>query len=122
MSWSFTVPGQPVSWNHAYKSVIIKPRGKTAFRTQAKTEEANAYQLAVTLCCKAARPSDWQPAAQVRITYRLHLGRDIDADNTGKMLNDSIAKALGLDDSRFLPCFAAKEHGVSQPYVEVTIE
>ena len=42
MSWSFTVPGQPVSWNHAYKPVNRRAKDGRTFRGQAKTPKPKA--------------------------------------------------------------------------------
>lgn len=108
MTWGVTIPGQPPSTNHAYRIVTVR-RGSVPFRTLAKTEEAVAYQMGARLLVAAAKPSGWQPAAQVRLIYRLYLSHRQDADNSLKLLNDAIAKALGVNDDRFLPCVESKE-------------
>lgn len=121
MSWSVTIPGQPPSTNHAYKIVTVR-RGSVPFRTLAKTEEAVAYQTAARLIVAAAKPSGWTPAAQIRLTYRLFLASRQDADNSLKLLNDAIARALGVNDDRFLPCVESKEVVTAKlARVEVTI-
>jgi len=123
VSWSFTVYGQPVSWNHAYKRVNRKARDGRTFKGQARTEETNAYQRAVGLIVGAARPSGWahDGKSYVHLYVRLYLGHDIDATNVWKILEDAIARKLDVDDKWFLVSFEHKETGVKDPRVEVTI-
>ena len=124
MSWSFTVYGQPVSWNHAYKPVNRRARDGRTFRGQAKTDETNTYQRAVALIVGTARPSGWthDGTSYIHIRVRLYLGRDIDATNVWKILEDAIARKLDVNDKWFLVSFEHKETGVKEPRVEVTIE
>ena len=123
MSWSFTVPGQLVSGNHAYERAVKVARNGRRFTGLKKTEEADQYQRDVGLIVGAARPSGWAHAGgYIRLRIRLHLGRDIDATNVWKILEDAIARKLDIDDKWFLPCFESKEVGVKAPYVEVTID
>lgn len=95
--------------------------GGVPFRTLAKTDEAVTYQMAARLLVATARPSGWKPEAQVRLTYRLYLNHRQDADNSLKLLNDAIARALDINDDRFLPCVESKEIVKANPRVEVTI-
>jgi len=120
LSWAVIIPGQPPSTNHAYNIVTLR-RGSVPFRTLAKTDEAVAYQTAAKLIVAAAKPSGWQPAAQIRLNYRIYLVHRQDADNSLKLLNDAIARALGVNDDRFLPSVESKEIVKSNPRVEVTI-
>lgn len=122
MSWTVVIPGQPPSTNHAYKIVTVKRgTGGIPFRTLAKTDEAISYQMAARLLVAAARPSGWRSAARVRLTYRLYLTHKQDADNSLKLLNDAIARALNINDDKFLPCVESKEIVKVNPRVEVTI-
>ena len=122
MTWSFTLEGQPPSWNHSYHDVIIRPRNGVPFRTKAKTSEALQYQNDVGWIVRTARPSGWVPTPQVRLIYDFAFGRPMDADNAMKMLNDAVAHALGIDDKTFLPCARSLTTGNAKPSVTVTIE
>lgn len=123
MSWIVTIPGQPPSWNHAYKQVTRRAANGRLFKGRAKTDDAVRYQAEVALIVGAARPAGWVHDGQsyVRLHVRLFLGHDIDATNIWKILEDAIARKLGIDDKWFLPCFDHKEVGVKEPYVEVVI-
>lgn len=121
-SFTFRIDGEPPSWNHAYRDVIIKTKAGKSYRTRAKTPAATAYQVLTTLRTKEAMPPGWTPSEQLRISYAFYFKRARDADNSLKMLNDAIAKGLGVNDSRFLPCVRSKSTGNKEPYVEVTIE
>jgi hypothetical protein len=124
VSWSFTVPGQPISWNHAYKRVTRRARDGRTYQGQAKTAEAVDYQRVVALIVGAARPSGWRHDGKsyIRLRVRLFLAHDIDATNVWKILEDAIARKLDVDDKWFLVSFEHKEIGVKSPRVEVTIE
>lgn len=124
MSWTITIPGQPISWNHAYKRVNQRARDGRVFKGQARTEETKAYQRDVALIVGSARPSGWahDGASYIHLNVRLYLGRDIDATNVWKILEDAIARKLGIDDKWFLVNFEHKETGVKDPRVEVTID
>jgi len=119
--WKVTIPGQPPSTNHAYR-IVTQRRGSAPYRTLAKTPEAVAYQQAVRLIVRAAKPSWWYPEDQIRLRYRLYLANRQDADNSLKLLNDAIAAALDVNDDRFLPCVLSKEVvKAKDACVEVTI-
>ena len=123
MKWSFTIPGQPPSWNASYRIARMRNADKT-FHTLVKTPKASQYQADSRLIIAAAKPSKWEPTEQVRIYYRFYLTRDIDADNILKLLNDVIEAATGVDDRRFLPCVISKEvvRKKGDARVEVVIE
>lgn len=132
-AFTFTIPGQPISWNHMYKeiSVPVKDKfGRPVFgpdgrqkvrRGKAKTSDANTFQDGVTWICKAARPSSFQPQHMVIVGYRWYLVNDMDCDNMMKATNDAVAVALGLDDNRFLSVPFGKDIVHSNPRTEVTI-
>lgn len=129
----FTVDGQPVSWNASYRMRQAKVtdkhgqpvlgndlRQKTISR-MFKTDEARAYQDGVQMIAQAAKPSGFAPPSQIIIGYQFRLGRALDMDNAIKMLNDAIAKALGVNDSRFLPVTLSLETGSSHPSVTIFV-
>ncbi len=123
MRWAFTLPGQPLSWNVAYR-IGWKTTDGRKHLAMFKTSEATRFQSDARLIISAAKPSKWKPAEQVRIYYRFYLKRDVDCDNVMKLLNDTIEKATGVDDKRYLPCVISKEI-VRKPQdarVEVVIE
>jgi Holliday junction resolvase RusA-like endonuclease len=121
-SWfRFTVPGQPVSWNHSYRWTTKKSPGGEV-RIQVKKPEAVAFQQAVTLIASAAKPSDFRPEGQIIVGYEFLLGRSIDADNVMKMLNDALARnVLGVNDKRFLQVVLRHETGHRNPCVIVHV-
>lgn len=121
-TFSFRIEGDPPSWNHAYRDVIIKTKTGKAYRTRAKTPAATAYQVLATMRAKEALPVGWTPSEQIRIVYDFYFKRGRDCDNALKMINDSVARALAVNDSRFLPCVRSKTTGNKEPYVEVTVE
>lgn len=123
MRWRLTIPGQPVSWNAAYRIGVgvrtgsrgrIRLRGDdpATFRKIIKTDEAVAYTNMVATLARAARPSRWSPEGFVVIEYRLFLGRDVDADNVMKLVDDGLELATGVDDKWFLPRAISKQWGL----------
>lgn len=131
-SFTFTVPGQPMSWNRSYRNrmmvvrdrlgvPVISKHGKPVQRaTQYKTEEAKAWQDGVKLICRAAKPSDFNPT-QIIVAYDFVLARDIDCDNVLKMANDAIAQAIGLNDKFFYPVVLSKISGSKDPHIMATV-
>ena len=109
-TWRFTIPGQPLSWNHAYKRVtyrVRQPDGSLkVLNRMGKADGVEAYQEAIILLAKTARPSGWTHPkdAHVRIRYWFYTYPLIDTDNMKKLVNDAIAKALGINDKWFLTC------------------
>ena len=129
----FRVFGQVPSWNKSYRmrkaNVLGKfgqpvigddLRQKTVSRLF-KTDEARTYQDGVQLIARAAKPTAFNPQHQIIVSYQFHMARATDADNAMKMLNDAIAKALGVNDARFLPVTLTLESGCKDPYVSIFI-
>ena len=131
-SFTFTVPGQPMSWNRSYKSrtVIVRDRLGAAMHTARgnpvtrgglyKTQEAKDWQEGVRLIARVHKPSDWA-AKEVIVAYDFILARDIDCDNVKKMANDAIAQALGLNDRYFYTADLSKIVGSKDPHMMVTV-
>ncbi len=131
-SFSFTVPGQPMSWNRSYgqRTVKVKDRfgqavlnaaGRPKVRSMKfKTQEAAVYQDGVRLVAMAAKPRGFTPQ-QVIVAYDFVLNRDIDCDNVMKMINDALARAINLDDRNFFPVVRSKFTGSKDPSVTVTV-
>lgn len=120
--WTFTLPGQPISWNHAYKNIVRHGR-RGAYSSRAKTPAAEAYQQAAVAIIKSAMPSGWKPKGQVRITFRLHLQREMDCDNAMKLIHDAIQTATKVNDKYFLPTVEEKStRWGSKAKVVVTVE
>ena len=123
MRWSVTIPGQPVSWDGAYRTgkMPVKSAGRPVFLPDGTpkmihrpvlTAEAETWKNTVHLLVQAARPSRWAPAGQIRLLVELHLVRDMDDDNAMKLARDAAAKAIGHDDINFLVCTLSKEAGL----------
>jgi Holliday junction resolvase RusA-like endonuclease len=87
-----------------------------------KSEKVEQYQTDAVLQIRSAKPSRWQPTGFVRLTLRLYLVKNIDADNTLKALSDAIQIAIGVNDSWFLPCVESKEWGLNPRDARVEIE
>lgn len=113
--WSFTIPGSAPSVNHMYLPAAT--HGKLR-----KAPGVEAWQTAVALIVRAAKPSGWMPAIQIRVTYDFYLNRHADCDNLQKALNDAIAKALGVDDDCFLPCARSKTAGLPKAEARIVVE
>ena len=125
MSWGFTIPGQPISGNHANKIGRGYARGGRTFPKLVKTAEAEAYQTTVALIVRTAKPSGWVwPGTYFEVRYRFFLIDPVDADNCLKVLNDGSFPALGVDDRWCLPHVVSIQSGVppDEARVEVTID
>lgn len=136
MTWSFTVEGQPVSWNAAYRIGLINRTGRGGRlrlgrggevierRTIIKTDEAKAYTELAAWRAKAACPPGWRPTGLVVIEFTYYLGADIDCDNVMKLIDDGIEDATGVNDRWFLPRAMWKTTGLrpSQRRVEVLVD
>lgn len=115
MTWSVTIPGQPVSWDHAYKTGKVPGRfvgrdgEKLMIHRPVKTDKAAQYQRDAQLIVQAAAPSGWNPPGQVRMIVDLYLVDDMDDDNALKLLRDAVQKATGVDDMKYLSCTRTKE-------------
>ena len=122
MSFRFTVPGQPLSANHAHQDVYLT-RGDKRIRTRAKTPEATAYQLGVKTLASVARPTGFAPTGYIRVVFDFYLRRDIDCDNMIKLIDDAIAWALDVNDRWFLPCVRSKTvNSKADPHVDIEIQ
>lgn len=118
--FSFIMPGQPPTWNHMYRWTTRTVNGKQ-IRIQAKTDEANLYQSQLTMVARSAKPSSFHPVGQVIVAYDMALGRDLDADNVMKAINDALAVALGVNDKQFLPVVIGKTTGSKAPWIEIHV-
>lgn len=116
MRWSVVIPGQPVSWDAAYRigkmpvrrkdGPVFNADGSRKFiHRPVKVDEAQVYQDTVQLLVQNACPSGWRPKGQVRVYVEMWLGEDIDCDNATKLLFDAAAKAIGCNDRQFIPCY-----------------
>lgn len=125
MSWTFTLEGQPPSWNHSY-TIVTKYRigtygGRIPYSSLAKKQKVKDYQEAAIWIIKAAMPHDWKPKGLVRTKFRFYLARDIDCDNILKAVHDALATAIRVDDKMFLPCVIKKETGWPKKHAKVEV-
>ena len=121
-SFRFVIEGSPPSWNQAYRIVRVPHRGGGSHQQMAKTREAEEYQMyLVAPAARRARPPNWKPQGQVRVLYWIRLKRPMDADNALKLINDGVARGLGLDDKLFLPCVQELSTGHKRPHVEIEV-
>lgn len=105
MSWTVTLPGQPISGNHAYRLGKGYRRGGISYPKIIKTPETEAYQRGVVLLVRTARPTGWSPGdGRLRIRWKFYLTRIADSDNLVKVLSDALALALDVNDRRFNHC------------------
>jgi Holliday junction resolvase RusA-like endonuclease len=109
--WRFTVPGQPLSWNHAYKRVTYRKRkadgsGMDTFNRMGKVDGVEKWQDGIAKIAKAARPSGWVHPRDtpIRIRYWYYVNPSLDTDNMKKLVNDALAKAIGINDRWFRTC------------------
>lgn len=127
------LPGQPISWNHSYDPVFLPVKdgfGQPVFNAKGdrkkhvswkKKETAVEYQRTARLIISAARPTGFRPEGQLYILYEFFLGRWMDADNTMKMIGDTVALSLDIDDKWFLPVAVSLETKVKEPHVRLTL-
>jgi len=120
--FSFTVPGQPVSWNQAFR-VRYQHVGGVKTRGLFKTPEAEAYQDGVRLIARVAKPSSFilPKRGRVIVAYDFVLKTDIDCDNLLKLMNDALAEAINTNDKHFMPVVMSKTTGSANPYTTVTV-
>ena len=120
-SFRFTVPGQPISLNHAYRPVRYKtPDGYQ--RRMAKADGVETYQLVAMNEARRAKPDDFDPKGLIYVRYWWYVKRDIDCSNSTKVIEDGIAAGLGVNDKMFLPQSVYKQTGVKEPYTAVEVE
>lgn len=123
MRWGVTIPGQPISTNHAYRTgrMNVSRKGTPVLNADGtpkvihrpvKTPEAQQYHDDVLLLARNAKPSRWEPVGQIRVVIDLFLTRDMDADGCLKVLLDGLADGIGVNDKMFLPTVRSKEAGV----------
>ena len=116
MTWSFEIPGQPVSWNASYKIGVgyraAYNRRGGEFRKIIKTNEAVTYTEMVTVIARQARPSSWKPEGFIVVEFDYYLGRDVDCDNVMKLVNDGLKHAIEVDDRWYLPRAMSKQTGL----------
>lgn len=114
MSWRIVMHGQPLSWNHAYKRVTYRQRNKAGqmvtLNRMAKVDGVDKYQEDIITLAKAARPSGWTHPKDtpIRIRFWYAVNPDLDTDNMKKLINDALAKAIGINDRWFLTCDVEK--------------
>ena len=86
-----------------------------------KSDEARAYQAAVTLMCKggAARPLAGQVQVSVKVYRPAKRG---DLDNSLKVLLDALKGHAYLDDKQVKRIVAEQFDDAKQPRAEVTVE
>ncbi len=119
----FTIPGQVVSWNRAYRVVKVPHKGGGGHLQLAKTQAGWDYQTEATSIVRQHRPKHWEAGdGQIRIRYWFRFKRAIDGSNGLKLLEDAIALGLGVDDSRFLPCVEEISSGHKDPSVTVEVQ
>lgn len=125
MSWTFTVPGQPVTTNHGYKTglMAVKRGGRPVFNDDMSqkmihrpilTDEARAWRDTVEMICRLACPKNYAATVaglQLRIIIDLRLAGSEDADGTEKFILDGIKRAIKVDDRWFLPCVRSMQMG-----------
>jgi Holliday junction resolvase RusA-like endonuclease len=124
VSWKAVLRGQPPTVNHLYDVAWKYDRTGRRYKGKVKNKAAQKYHDDAVLVLRSAKPSRWEAEGQVRIYYHLYLCRPIDADNILKVVNDAIATAVGINDSRFLPCVQSKVTGLPlrEARIEVEIE
>lgn len=126
-SWTFTLPGQPPSWNSLYEIVTKYRYSKRLgcsipYASLAKTEAAVIFERDAILIIRSARPSNWHPTGDVSIVWRLYLSRWVDCDNLMKVVHDAIEAATGINDRHFLPCVQSRVVGVSKRDARIEID
>lgn len=126
-AWSFTIPGQPPSWNNLYE-IATKYRHNqrlgvaVPYPTLVKTQRAADYQDGAILIIRSACPSRWKPTGDISVIWRLYLSKWIDCDNTMKVVHDAMAIATGVDDKWFIPCVQERRVGLSASQARVEID
>jgi len=120
LRWHVEIPGQPVSWDAAYRMgrMPVKRKGMPVLTGAGEqrmihrpvlTDAGAVWKRDVQLLVQTAKPSKFKPAGQIRVIVDLFLSHDMDDDNAMKLTRDAAAKALGVDDMRFLVCTRTKE-------------
>lgn len=117
-SFRFEVPGQPPSWNAAYR--IVKMKGHMGL---AKTSACEQYQWIASIIARRALPADfpWVKPQQLRVRYWFQLGHWVDGTNLIKILEDGVAHGLGIDDRYYLACVEELSTGHRDPRAIVEV-
>ena len=126
MRFFVSIPGQPVSVDHAYKTgsvwIVDRSGNRRSVRRPIITDEAVAWRDTVLTLVRLAKPSKWKAEGQIRISIGLYLSRNIDDDNTLKLIYDGIAAALDRNDRDFVHCVIHKESGLKLKDAHVELE
>lgn len=126
MRFFVSIPGQPVSLDHAYKTGQVWITDRSGAQRQIRrpiiTDEAVTWRNTVQMLVQNAKPSKWKAEGQIRITLELYLATNIDADNVLKLVFDGIAAGLDLNDRDFLVCVRSKESGAKLKDAHVELE
>jgi Holliday junction resolvase RusA-like endonuclease len=123
-AWPVVIPGEPSSGNElGIRRRYRRTAGGTtvSYPSIGKRPEVEAYQAGAIQIIKTARPSGWVPPEVIRIDFRLYLTHDMDFDNVFKVVDDAVAAALGVNDSRFRPTPISKEIVKMNPRVWLAI-
>jgi hypothetical protein len=134
VSWRITLPGVPPSWNHAYEfgkrertdgfgRVKLNSRGEAiTYRAVFKKPEVQLYQDRAALIIASARPPGWRwNGGLMYVDFYAYLMRDIDCTNIQKIIEDALARTIGVNDRFFLPRWQHKEIGCSMRTARVEI-
>jgi Holliday junction resolvase RusA-like endonuclease len=132
MKWSVVLTEFPPSINRLYFSL---PRGGKAMTTDGRRFQSHTvsklhdtwgpmlkgfdankpYAVTVTVFFPSILNKGWPGKAQQRFKKR-------DATNLIKLLEDTLAKAIGVDDANFLSFTIRKYQDPKNPRIEVMIE
>jgi hypothetical protein len=122
MTWSFVVPGQPVSTNHMYIIGKGYRRGGISFPKMVKAPGVENYQTVASMVCRIAKPKDWKWDGELLVVeFDFHLMDNIDCDNAMKALLDAIKDVIGVDDRFMLPRAMTKEWGLKPVNARVEV-
>jgi crossover junction endodeoxyribonuclease RusA len=112
----FTIPGKPISINHAY--------GQQRNGRRYLTDEGAAFKIEVGYCAMNAMKSSinvYKYPIKVKIEYYFDDKRRRDIDNGIKLLLDSMTGIVWKDDSEIV-CLEVWKDFSDEPRIEVEIE
>lgn len=128
MTFTITIPGRPVSGNHANRIGKgfrrLRDGSVGSYPKIVKTPEAEAYMVAGALIARRSIPRGWTWDGGFVVTeWRLFLAEPIDFSNVLKVVEDIIFPVLGVNDAWDMPRCMEIVHGCSRSSerVEVTI-
>lgn len=113
MRLSFTVSGAPVTWKRTNRvdGRSLTPKGQ------------RAYQNAIAMRGRAARPSTWPLDARYRLVVTAYRASDQgDWDNYGKNVSDALEGVLWSNDRRVKDGRCVLEIDRERPRLEVVVE